>query len=63
MENAPTAPYRIAVSADAGQWRWSVANDRQVASGQAPTRLTAGGSARVAAGVLSGLGRIAQRRF
>jgi hypothetical protein len=55
--------YRIVVSADADRWRWSVARDREVAAGHAPTAPMAGGSARVAAAVISGFGRIAKRRF
>lgn len=55
--------YRITVSADANRWRWSVAREREVAVGHAPTAPMAGGSARVAAALISGFGRIAQRRF
>jgi hypothetical protein len=64
MENARVSTdYRITVSAEADRWRWSVARDRVMAAGHAPTAPMAGGSARVAAAVISGLGRIAQRRF
>ena len=55
--------YRILVTAEADRWRWSVTRDREVAAGHAPTAPMAGGSARVAAAVISGLGRIARRRF
>ena len=64
MENARTSPdYRITVRAETGRWRWSVAREREMATGHAPTASMAGGSARVAAAVISGFGRIAQRRF
>ena len=55
--------YRIIVRADADRWRWSVARDREVAAGHAPTAPMVGGSARVAAALISGFGRIAKRRF
>jgi len=64
MENArPSTDFRIVVSADTDRWRWSVARDREMAAGHAPTASMAGGSARVAAAVISGFGRIARRRF
>lgn len=65
MDNTPAlADCRILVTAEADRWRWSVARDRETAAaGHAPTAVTAGGSARVAAAVITGLGRIARRRF
>lgn len=59
---SPPRSFHIAVSADAGRWRWSVRRGRELAGGHAPTKPAARHCAEMTAQMLDVFGRVAVRR-